>query len=545
MIRPTLFVGLGTTGVKILRYLRRMVFEEYARPGLPIFRYIGIETDQGERGEDPELPASSEPYENLRVINAVIANTQTIKGKIDQNDRRYNKHLARWLPSEILDIPGNQFTTGASSIRIGGRLCLWENWKEGANVSQVLKQSKDAIIAPDNIALCKRILEQYLIRKGGKKEDFDIAKAVNIYIVGSLCGGTCGGMIIDVAYYFRDILGLWNVKTFDDIVTPQIYGIFTMLDYELTKKYPVLAANCYASLLELDFYNHPQSTYSITYPDGSSTGEQNDSPFDYITIVSPTGKNPNISFIDSAGGLDEEGLNQMAAMNIFADVIGDISKDKNEIRTDWRSEPNYNRPKEGSNFTRSLATFGASTVWYPKYRIAGAAACLFAKGLCERWIGTCDKNRVEKEAKDAWNIILGGKIGILTTPSSGLPLRARINDLLSRRKADFLRMDSTTLRQTLRAFPPDDSFANKFSRDGEYYNLIANQIAIFVKELSLSVKDKTNELINRIIHDEKTNLDAISYFLEVLDKEIESAIRRCPDDVPIFSFPLIILTFQA
>ena len=35
MIRPTLFVGLGTTGTNILKYLRRLMFEEYGRAGLP------------------------------------------------------------------------------------------------------------------------------------------------------------------------------------------------------------------------------------------------------------------------------------------------------------------------------------------------------------------------------------------------------------------------------------------------------------------------------------------------------------------------------
>ena len=37
MIRPTLFIGLGTTGTKILKSLRQLMSEEYERAGLPIF----------------------------------------------------------------------------------------------------------------------------------------------------------------------------------------------------------------------------------------------------------------------------------------------------------------------------------------------------------------------------------------------------------------------------------------------------------------------------------------------------------------------------
>ena len=44
MIKPTLFIGLGTTGLKILKSLRQLMFEEYGQEGLPIFRYVSIET---------------------------------------------------------------------------------------------------------------------------------------------------------------------------------------------------------------------------------------------------------------------------------------------------------------------------------------------------------------------------------------------------------------------------------------------------------------------------------------------------------------------
>ena len=46
MIRPTLFIGLGTTGTNILKKLRELMSEEYGHAGLPIFRYISIETDE-------------------------------------------------------------------------------------------------------------------------------------------------------------------------------------------------------------------------------------------------------------------------------------------------------------------------------------------------------------------------------------------------------------------------------------------------------------------------------------------------------------------
>lgn len=54
-IKPTVYVGLGTTGMEILNHLRRLNHQEYGEAGLPIFRYVSIETDAGKTGIDPKL----------------------------------------------------------------------------------------------------------------------------------------------------------------------------------------------------------------------------------------------------------------------------------------------------------------------------------------------------------------------------------------------------------------------------------------------------------------------------------------------------------
>ena len=46
MIQPSLFVGIGTTGLRIVQFLRRFVFEEFGVPGLPFFRYLVIESEK-------------------------------------------------------------------------------------------------------------------------------------------------------------------------------------------------------------------------------------------------------------------------------------------------------------------------------------------------------------------------------------------------------------------------------------------------------------------------------------------------------------------
>lgn len=126
-LRPTLFIGLGTTGLRIIKHLRQFLFDTYERYDLPIFRYIAIDTSEE---EIPNIP----PGDDLKILYTPIRDTQTIRATdLNPQDRqRYNRYLEEWVPKKILEIPGNQYTNGAKHIRAAGRLCLWHNWNDVA-----------------------------------------------------------------------------------------------------------------------------------------------------------------------------------------------------------------------------------------------------------------------------------------------------------------------------------------------------------------------------------------------------------------------------
>ena len=98
MIKPTLFVGLGTTGTEILKTLRKLMSEEFKKSGLPLFRYIAIETRDAETGNNPR---NSEDYEQITVVNATIENTEPIKNQLDSAQPNYNPHLTDWLDNRL------------------------------------------------------------------------------------------------------------------------------------------------------------------------------------------------------------------------------------------------------------------------------------------------------------------------------------------------------------------------------------------------------------------------------------------------------------
>ena len=334
MIRPTLFVGLGTTGTNILKSLRRLLFEEYGHAGLPIFRYIAIETHTDEKGEDPDLRLTSQlqDYERITVVNATIGSTVPIDHKLTPSHPRYNQHLADWLDPELLKVETRSFQDGAKNIRMAGRLCLWENWLQ---MQQKVTNARDAIIAQSTTDKTADMLTGHYESKGlpipaGRLID---NSAVNVYIVGSLCGGSCSGMLIDVAYFFRSM--------FASQEDSRIYGVFTMYDRDqATGKAldrTVRSANCYGSLLELNYYNHEDTTYNIVFPTGHTVEKMRRKPFDYATFVSRSSRTSAIKHVLSSGGFDEGGLNLMVALNLFAETAGDTDGGKALIRTDWES----------------------------------------------------------------------------------------------------------------------------------------------------------------------------------------------------------------
>ena len=76
MIKPTVFIGLGTTGVSILKTLRQLMSEEFGKGGLPIFRYVAIETTEIETGDNRN---SYEEYEKISGVNATVPDLTPIR----------------------------------------------------------------------------------------------------------------------------------------------------------------------------------------------------------------------------------------------------------------------------------------------------------------------------------------------------------------------------------------------------------------------------------------------------------------------------------
>lgn len=520
MINPSIFIGLGSSGTDILEHLQLLVLEEYGVPSLPIFKYIGIETNQSHM---PQVPPGVK--NEIEMIYPTIHSTLKIKDALMEGERSY---LEDWLDEAILDIPGNSFTLGASNIRQAGRLCLWENWSK---CTEAFNDAKAKVTNNTNIRQTIRILREYY-KKVGKKVSLaeDIIGIIpNIYIVGSLCGGTCSGMLVDIAYYLRHLFGLWAANYANRLNT-KIQGIFTILDEKMLSRggFPDVdkwAANCWATILEIDFYSHPWSMYDVTYPDGIRV-RSNDTPFDYTYLVSCTGQGGTFWKPDGREP-DLDGLSHMVAMVLFTEAIADLYSRKEEIRTDFRGFTNANLPNKNEHMP-CFASCGISAIWYPKYRISEAVACQIGEKLCLKWQGdpeTLDHTKIQADAKATWSRILNESMALLTKKPGG-SIEGEIKEQFDRQRPRLL----TTSIQRLFEDIDLRGMLLKLKEEGDYDRIITNQLAIFKKACIDALEEA---VIQRI--DSVKNLADVEYFLEMLDKEIEMGLETLPPRYPVIT----------
>ena len=514
MIRPALFIGLGTTGRDILEYLYELMLEHYGSDTLnklPIFKFVVFETHEGNITKS----------KNIEMKHLTITNPGSIKDHLEEKE-----YLKDWLDMNLLKVSGGKFTTGADNGRMAGKLCLWENWdkvKEVLSGRGGVDRGAKSIIDPKNIDVSEDSLRWYYdkIGKSYDKSKKLIKDQPIVYIVGTLYGGTCSGIFIDIAYFVKDVFGLYANKLPDVNLTP-VRGFFTICDSSEIRNASDTqskrrAANCWSALTEVDFWCHPESEYKVEYPDGTKL-ETNEDPIDSLYLVSysgPTVGKPLVS--------DFETLKHKIALNLFTEVVGDLLAAKDEIKTNTRSVVDLTKPNS-NECMRFFGTFGIAAYWYPKYRISQAVACLYgANEICEKWLGTTNihANRKQELKREAISfcerIIEANKRELTTTDEENkiAQLFADEREIMGGEIAEFEQI----LRDKLSILAEGGTYDRIVSDDSRRNTLR--------RRMFEEIEDDIRQKINRI-QDGTSTLEEIICYLNQLDEVIKDTINKYP-----------------
>ncbi|GAB4281041.1 MAG: hypothetical protein Kow0029_25970 [Candidatus Rifleibacteriota bacterium] len=200
-LNPALIVGLGGTGKKTLMNFKEtflkspQIKKAFSQtpgkdPALPDFiDLLCIDTDIFDAGQpdDKEEDVSKKLSENeYHQIN--IQNAGQITGNLDSDTYSY---LYEWFPQKLKHHIG-QISQGAHQFRFTGRFGIFVDIQK---IYQLIKTKLSKIMARSNVNQDDTIVP--LTNKQGQ------ILTPEIYIVGSLCGGSGAGMFLDIAYLIK------------------------------------------------------------------------------------------------------------------------------------------------------------------------------------------------------------------------------------------------------------------------------------------------------------------------------------------------------
>lgn len=357
MNAPTLLIGLGGTGCKIIERVSKMVSDEQRSN----IAFAVFDTDINDlRGIQERNP----------FIKTIQTSTKQTVGEYLNKDTHARDS---WFPVNAI-LNGKTLTEGAGQVRSISRLAL----------ETVIRAGK---IEPLHEAI------QSLYKVEEDKAD----QALRVVIVSSLAGGTGSGLILPVALYVRNYLATHfrqsaNI-TRGFFVLPEVFYEVIVGQAERNN----LKANAYATLRELDAFlmrgdatlpERYKNSVKMQFPRVAAEGyeEYDVRPYDFC-------------FLFDAQNADGSKLNSFdqyldhAANCIFAQSIGPMNKRSNS------SEDNTIRKLAKERGRNRYAGAGASMLVYPFEDIRDLIALKWARQCVSKLWLTYD-NRYKEMCKE-------------------------------------------------------------------------------------------------------------------------------------------------
>jgi hypothetical protein len=346
---PTVLVGVGGTGVEVLSRVRRLVEESYGNlKKFPLISFLSIDTDKDYKVSNPE--AAGYPLQDHEKYWASVSGREV--NDIMSNMPKF-PWIESWFPRELERNIG-ALEAGAGQIRACGRFAFFYNYHQ---IKARFNEACDRIKGHETL-----MLDEYDIRVN--------SNALNVFLVGSLSGGTGSGMILDLGYCIRNWLKGQGSPLITAIVPmPNAFASIKVGDRVL--------ANGYAALMELSYFSDYRTEYVAQFSAGL-VDEIRDKrpPFDFTYIVGT--KNGETEF-----NLDQ--IREMIAQNIFLDLTSDFAPHKRSIRDNIKGAWAQADPG-GRGYPKNFMSFGLATIEIPVAQIRATLANRLAVDLVGWWL---------------------------------------------------------------------------------------------------------------------------------------------------------------
>ena len=336
--RPTIVVGLGGLGARVLNDLRRRLADRFGPDqDLSAYRLLSIDTDvpsasKNHSAEDPSAALRVEPLPiPLRDANEYRADSRQ---PLDWLSRR-------WL----FNIPRSRQVDG---LRPLGRLALVDHHEK---IRSRLRHLISEIIADD--------ARQATSDRTGLSL---AAGPPDVFVVASISGGTGAGGVLDLGYLVRDTLAELKLRS------GTLHGILLHGTSGAGKLSELQNANAISCLEELKYF----TTAGLGYPGDRTTGlpQSENGPFDH-TYVIPLGDNLN----------DEDYDRESRAIAEY--LYAGMATKAQECLAEWRRFERMQRHSTSDGST--IRTFSAAVIDHFQVPESMAKATALCRMLVRKW----------------------------------------------------------------------------------------------------------------------------------------------------------------
>lgn len=362
-VTPTLFVGLGGTGQKVLKrlYERLNVYygdlQQYCHD---IFKFVCIDTDQ--------LP-------EIIGINNIHAGVQAIDSALNNSA---NSGIADWFPA--MNHANNTIQNGAAAIRPYGRLAFFINYSK---ISSQLAQHYTLLAA---LNATSRLQQSSTLKSKAIADSIQIQTGSrNCVVVGSTAGGTGSGMLIDVLGYLRGLMKKSRIPGDLNVYLLGPENFFTLSNISS------LRGNSYACLKELEYFQSPDKNVMEVNWDGLKNNRQKIESSLATHLFFLSGYN---SYGARHTEIDE--IYDLLAESIFKDnTFGDLATRKRSAIDNQKAaattkfstsiDTDYGEIKE--SYSRGFQTLGYASVNVPHDQMIEACSYQMIKNIFSAWNG--------------------------------------------------------------------------------------------------------------------------------------------------------------
>lgn len=537
-ISPTLIIGVGTSGLEMINSVRELFFEEFSTAGLPLVRFLHISSSEENEPFNLDNSNFNNNYEQIQIAKAYLNDSDhmEIRSLVDPASFKKDKDLINWLNPKIANIPGKKFNAGAGNIRQAGRLCLWRNWDN--ITTNGIFSAYGKLLGQAATDKTIEILEKYLLSKGITPNGVPLVSSgtTRIFLVGTLVGGTCSGMFIDLGFYLSN--------QFKDAT---IYGIFSTMDKRMSGRpdHRGRAANNYAALIELDYYMQYYYKYDYQLPFGFKV-DDNKLPFNYVTLISTTNKNGSVAaVVNPNGDVDVRNVNKLVGMSIFFDIVAGAGNAKEQIKTDYENSIGTNLKVEDSpKYAKRLFAFGSSALWFPKNKIAGMIALNKTEEFTRFWLG--DPTNIDKAIIDYNSYLfisnmedeIRKNIVLHYVDGKEINIVSEIQQIFVGIK-NIHKNTKTPINEIIGAYPEiGEPILRRFKNKGYYFNILDNNINAVSQMVVEKMVDNFNNIIEQILnmYPGKTNNSRTPNLLElneIINRVYDIVLEKIKNNVEL------------